>query len=122
MDRKIKTEIAVGIILLIAVVIGGAVWFSSKEKTAPGNQVAINSFEECVEAGNPVMESYPRQCRTAEGQLFVEEIKENNDGTMCIQVIAYAKDPQTGECKEFPTPCAVPEGWEICENLSGDSE
>lgn len=23
----------------------------------------INNFEDCVNAGNPVMESYPRQCR-----------------------------------------------------------
>jgi len=35
----------------------------------------ITSFEECVAAGNPVMESYPRQCR-ADGQLFVEDIDE----------------------------------------------
>jgi hypothetical protein len=30
----------------------------------------INSFEECVAAGNPVMESYPRQCR-AGNRTFV---------------------------------------------------
>ncbi len=35
----------------------------------------IKSFEECVSAGNPVMESYPRQCRTVNGQTFVEEIQ-----------------------------------------------
>jgi len=35
----------------------------------------INSFEDCVTAGNPVMESYPRQCRTVYGQTFVEEIQ-----------------------------------------------
>ncbi|RDJ31606.1 MAG: hypothetical protein DWQ18_06045 [Crenarchaeota archaeon] len=35
---------------------------------------AIDSFEECTAAGNPVMESYPRQCRTDDGQTFVEEI------------------------------------------------
>jgi len=35
---------------------------------------AISSFEECVEAGYPVMESYPRQCRTPDGRTFVEEI------------------------------------------------
>lgn len=34
----------------------------------------ITSFQECVDAGNPVMESYPRQCRTEDGQLFVEEV------------------------------------------------
>lgn len=35
----------------------------------------ITSFEECVDAGFPVMESYPRQCMTDLGQNFVEEIQ-----------------------------------------------
>ncbi|KFM17965.1 hypothetical protein AAA799P11_01278 [Marine Group I thaumarchaeote SCGC AAA799-P11] len=34
----------------------------------------IDSFEECVSAGNPVMESHPRQCRTTDGKHFVEKI------------------------------------------------
>lgn len=34
----------------------------------------ITSFEECVSAGLPVMESYPRQCRSNSGQLFSENI------------------------------------------------
>lgn len=33
----------------------------------------ITNFKECVAAGNPVMESYPRQCRAA-GETFVEDI------------------------------------------------
>ena len=37
-------------------------------------QPAITNFEECAAAGNAVMESYPRQCRSADGRLFVEEI------------------------------------------------
>lgn len=35
----------------------------------------VNNFEDCVAAGNPVMESYPRQCQH-EGQGFTEEITE----------------------------------------------
>lgn len=35
----------------------------------------VTNFEECVAAGNPVMESYPRQCRS-NGMLFVESILE----------------------------------------------
>lgn len=35
---------------------------------------AITNFDECVQAGNPVMESYPRQCRTQDGQTFTEDI------------------------------------------------
>jgi len=36
----------------------------------------ITNFEECVRAGYPIMESYPRQCRTSDGETFVEEIDE----------------------------------------------
>jgi len=35
----------------------------------------INSFDKCVEAGYPVMESYPRKC-SANGWTFVENIEE----------------------------------------------
>ncbi|MDD2656045.1 MAG: Gmad2 immunoglobulin-like domain-containing protein [Patescibacteria group bacterium] len=34
----------------------------------------IENFDDCVSAGNPVMESYPRQCNTKDGQHFTEEI------------------------------------------------
>lgn len=30
---------------------------------------------------------------------------------MCAQVITWAKNPQTGECCQYPTPCAAPDGW-----------
>lgn len=43
--------------------------------------MVITSFEECAEAGYPVMESYPRQCRTAEGKLFVETIPTSSTST-----------------------------------------
>lgn len=35
---------------------------------------ATANFEDCVDAGNPVMESYPRQCRDAAGNVHVETI------------------------------------------------
>ncbi len=31
--------------------------------------------------------------------------------TACIQVITPAKNTQTGEVRDFPTPCDIPEGW-----------
>ena len=34
----------------------------------------INSFEDCVEAGYPILVSYPAQCRTPEGKVFVEQV------------------------------------------------
>lgn len=36
-------------------------------------QKQVTNFDECVAAGNPVMESYPRQCRHGD-QTFVEEV------------------------------------------------
>lgn len=35
----------------------------------------IKNFEDCVNDGNSVMESYPRQCRTIDGETFVEQIE-----------------------------------------------
>lgn len=31
----------------------------------------------------------------------------------CVQMITYAVNPETGEVVAFPTPCDVPEGWEV---------
>ncbi len=36
--------------------------------------VTVSDFDECVDRGYPVMESYPRQCRTPDNQTFVEDI------------------------------------------------
>ena len=39
------------------------------------------------------------------------DVNEGVDGQVCTQVITPAYDPDTGEAKDFPTPCDVPEGW-----------
>ena len=52
------------------------------------NFSTISSFEECAAAGNPVMESYPRQCRDPlSGKTFVEDITRSwrNDGIVLMQ-------------------------------------
>ena len=43
---------------------------------------SVTNFEECVEAGNPVMESYPRQC-SANGETFVENVTVEDPGRIC---------------------------------------
>lgn len=37
----------------------------------------INSFEECVAQGYPILEIYPEQCTTPDGRNFTKEIKSN---------------------------------------------
>lgn len=48
--------------------------------------VAVDSFTECVEAGFPVMESYPRQCKDEAGNNFVEDIDTSGDMQNMIRV------------------------------------
>ena len=72
----------------------------------------VNNFQECVQAGNPVMESYPRQCRH-NGQLFIEEIRtectpESRRGDACIEIYAPVCgyfDPEKIIC--IKEPCAA---------------
>lgn len=43
------------------------------------------------------------------------------ENRICIQVVTPAKNTQTGEIKDFPTPCDVPEGWEALPNNNPSS-
>lgn len=40
----------------------------------PSPQSSISSFEQCIQAGYPVLESYPRQCAVPGGETFTEEL------------------------------------------------
>lgn len=43
--------------------------------------------------------------------------EDNTNGSQpCAQVLTPAVNPQTGDIKEFPTPCDVPSGWEVIQN------
>jgi hypothetical protein len=45
--------------------------------TKKDNLLVISSFQECMDAGYSVMESYPRQCNDG-NQTFIEEIEDSN--------------------------------------------
>ncbi len=64
----------IGLILLILA--GSTYLYLSypREKTVEKTKtVVVTSFEECVAAGFPVQESYPRRC-TADGKSFTEDL------------------------------------------------
>jgi len=46
-------------------------FFGSQKQDEP--KIFVTDFISCLEAGNPIMESYPRQCR-ADGETFIENI------------------------------------------------
>lgn len=57
------------VVVFALIVLGVGTWFHfDSQKTEPAQ-----SFEECVALGNPVAESYPRQCRDGE-KVFTEDI------------------------------------------------
>ena len=47
-------------------------------------------------------------------ELYADEIV--GEQKVCVQVITPAKNLDTGECIEYPTPCDVPEGWTVVES------
>lgn len=112
--------------------------YSGKQKTMPVNIATISgqlSKSNIVDyrKGKPEFLYIPYNGKmylitfsTENKPEIVEEILESfkflentsKDGIVCIQVITPAKNEETGECKEFPTPCDVPEGWEKVESCS----
>lgn len=67
--NNMKKLIVLGLSILILLIIA-LLWNLSKEEV----QVRVESFEECLAFGFLVSESYPRECRTPQGQTFVEDI------------------------------------------------
>ena len=55
----------------LLVIVGILVGMDTYLKTDVTN--AINSFEDCAEAGYPIRESYPEQCATPDGRTFTND-------------------------------------------------
>lgn len=64
-------SVVLSLIMFTGVTAGSAAFAESDD--------AIDSFEDCVEAGYPVMESYPEQCMTNDGTVYVND--EDDDET-----------------------------------------
>lgn len=55
--------------IITAITVGGlAAWLYSNRSAA--NKPVVDSFEACVQAGNPVQLSYPEVCATPDGKRF----------------------------------------------------
>ena len=63
-----KTKITVGIVALVVLLI---IFFMWKEiAVAP---VSVRNFTECAAQGYPIIQTEPRECRTPDKQVFIEE-------------------------------------------------
>jgi len=74
MDQKVFINIIL-IVIVIALFGAGAYFVLNLQLLAPSPPPKVTNFEECVRAGYPVRESYPRQCQTPDGISFVETLK-----------------------------------------------
>lgn len=52
----------------------------------PHEEEKITNFDQCVEAGYPVLESYPRQCQLPDGEILMEDIGNQLEKMNLIQV------------------------------------
>lgn len=88
----------------------------------------VDSFESCVAAGNPIMESYPRQCATADGRTFTEAIDTGTDTPMvgadrdehgCIGSAGYMWCAPKEKClRVWEEPCYVDLAEEVAYHLA----
>ncbi len=92
-------KIFIGILSVAAVFF--AAYFFLVPVLQNGRENAVTNFRECAEAGNPIMESYPRQCRTPEGELFTEELGNALEKSDLIRL----ESPQAGD--EIGSPLTV---------------
>ena len=96
------------LIILIIIFLAGVIliYFPLTQQSSRNVPDKITNFIECSGAGYPVAESYPRQCRTPDGDVFIEELNPNlppQDGQMGIKGVIdclpkKGSSQQTMEC------------------------
>ena len=96
-----KSRVYFGFFLVVFVAIIVTIVLQRIQPAPVENKKEIQTFEQCVRAGNSVMESYPRQCSLPNGKFFVEKIESkqcvsNKDcpsGQACLD----------GQCRQLKT-------------------
>lgn len=87
--------------LLVGVVIGFSLAGIVGAVSLFRNENSISSFEECAAANNRIAESYPRQCYTEDGRVFIEDISEDdkqvNSANRRVLEIALPRTPKSAQ-------------------------
>ncbi len=112
---KKNVLIITGVVLIIII---GWWWYAQKMnvENLTSSDVPtprILSFSDCLNARYPILESYPRQCKTPDGRIFAEELPTSkpvyiNATSGVVSVVTPSPDSVTG--KEFEVR-GVARGW-----------
>lgn len=95
--------------IILTVMIGALLFLVACSPAEP--ELVVTNFEECIAAGNPAMESYPRQC-AHDGETFTEIIDNpvgpdepdvppiggDRDEQNCLGPAGYSYDELVGAC------------------------
>lgn len=94
---KQKSIVPIFIGFAVGLVIGGVIGYfaalSGQPKDGP-----INSYDECVAAGYPIMESYPARCSVPGGKSFTQDTTATFEGKIVCLPHKRTDGPQTLEC------------------------
>lgn len=104
--------------VLLLLLAAGCSSSSDNEPNSDGSTSEVKNFAECVAAGYPVMESFPEQCTTPDGQVFVNSPSDTppqenllcrdscGDGS-CQEVVCQAEGCPCAESEDTcPQDCA----------------
>ncbi len=79
-----KNTLGLLIILVLLLIAGAVYFFYEKSDVIP--PTPITSYEECVSAGFPSLESYPPQCITSTGEHFTQNVGNAQEKSDKIQI------------------------------------
>ncbi len=111
------SPVMIALIIVVIALLGVSGWLvydrQKKDSKSINTSAGIDSFDKCVAAGNPVMESYPEQC-SANGKTYINERSGNpqpiKDDT--ANWLVYT-------AKDNPFTVRVADGWIVEDSYYG---
>lgn len=106
-QKSNKRTVIIIVALALAALAGVVTWLNPFQPRQDGSVAGISSFDGCVQAGYPVMESFPRQCKTPDGRIFVEQINGKDESGIRGMVLLgptcpVIRDPPEEDCADRP--------------------
>ncbi|MDP2648253.1 MAG: hypothetical protein Q8P35_03375 [Candidatus Yanofskybacteria bacterium] len=96
--EKRQLLVRVGLWVILAALLAGAIFMVMRDE-GPKDDALITSFQECADAGHPVLDTFPRICKLPSGETFVEEvvIRTCQEDSDCSEGLSC----QGGICTDF---------------------